>query len=48
MSREMSFRARLGAGWPMIQLMNHYCLTDNEYDWIIACLQEIRKNGGKK
>ncbi len=47
MSREMSFKQRLDAGWSMVELMEYYAMSDREYDRIIACLDELKKAGGK-
>jgi hypothetical protein len=46
--REKSFGQLLDSGVPRAELQDYFCLTDNEYDRVIASLQEIRKNGRKK
>jgi hypothetical protein len=47
MSREMSFKQRLDAGWSMVELMKYYAMTKCEYDRVVACLADIKKNRGK-
>lgn len=43
MSRDLSFRACLDAGQTKEQLMKRFSMTENEFNRVIASLQEIRK-----
>jgi hypothetical protein len=43
MRRELSFGARLDQGWPRAQLQDHYCMSDNDFDRVVSCLESIRK-----
>jgi hypothetical protein len=45
--KELSFGQRLDSGWPRAQLQDHYCMTDNEFDRVVSCLQSIRKTKRK-
>lgn len=42
---ELSFGAKLNAGWTKEQLMKHYCMNEREYDKSIASLKKIRSQG---
>jgi len=42
-----SFSQRLRAGESPDELKKYYCLSNDQYQRIIASLQEIRKNGGE-
>lgn len=44
----LSFRQRMEAGASKEELKKYYVMSDREYDRMITCLQEIRKNGWKK
>lgn len=43
MTRQTSFAQKLQSGWTQAQLMTHYCLTEDQYARILACLDEIKK-----
>jgi hypothetical protein len=46
--RDISSSQKLQAGESPEELKNYYCMSSEQYQRIIASLQEIRKNGGKK
>jgi hypothetical protein len=48
MKAGLGFRHRMEAGATKEDLKKYYAMSDREYDRVITCLQEIRKNGGKK
>lgn len=48
MKAGLSFRQRMEAGAGKEELKKYYAMSDREYDRVITCLQEIRKNGEKK
>ena len=48
MSRELSFGQRLDAGQSMVECMDYYSLTLNEYDRFLLSLQDIWKSKVKK
>ena len=41
-NRELSFRAKLDAGWTKEQLMKHYCLNEDQYQKVINQLEKIK------
>ena len=47
MSRDISFGQRLDRGWTRMQLMDYYALSENEYERVLASLQNIRKEAKK-
>ena len=47
MKAGLSFRQRMEAGASKEELKKYYTMSDREYDRVITCLQEIRKNRGK-
>lgn len=44
MSKDLSFSQRMKQGWSKEELMNYYCLSDNEYFRIMVCLSGLKKS----
>jgi hypothetical protein len=41
LNRNGSFAQKIKAGWTKEQLIEYYSLTENQYDRVLLCLQEI-------
>ena len=43
-----SFAQKLRAGASPEELKIYYSMSDDQYQRVVSCLQDIRKNGGTK
>ncbi|MBU4373918.1 MAG: hypothetical protein KKD69_03990 [Euryarchaeota archaeon] len=43
MNRTPSFSQRLKAGWTKEQLVKYYCITEAQYERVVACVKRIEQ-----